>query len=660
MNKLGFYIENTTVPFMRDALVKVKPPVLLIHAGDRGLLREIRSGLSPDSFVVGRIFVDPPQQDAWLTGGDPEGAGRAFADRIAGYDFQLAKERGANGRLLIDAWMGLNEPVKGPAAFVDWQPDAETLARYDALDRFQAAFLDRLRGEGLEGVAFSFAAGNFVAANHVAPYFPRSLAAYTYLAFHEYGWPALMPRAGTATAALLYREVMQGIRDRYGPRHVVIITEAGLARMYRHPEFPPGDVGWLYPGETIPEAQYWESLQWYNGEMARDDYVMGACLYQVGHSGAWETFRHLGVDNAGQPILLIDRIATLGTAAPAPGPGETPIPPSEPADEREALLQRVAAVQAALGDARAQADAFAADLGASRAALSRAREALGAGPAAGEIAGLLLRLDVLGSASTSAAQAAEIAALRVQLNAALPAAAALDGLRGDLVREEARLAALEGRRATVEGTAASAGALLANAGVLEAEIRGKVAASLAGRPGLEAAGELASGMPRPHVEVVDAAWDAPPARAREAIRRIVVHHTGTSSGLSAAAVIRRQLSRGKGDGGYHYLVTRDGTIHQLNAPHTIVNQSRVHAVDRDAVAVALVGDFDLAAPGAAQLAVAAELIAHLITGLGLAPDAIVGRSEVERGTTSPGLQWAQGVGYRVDLLALVRRVLGLQ
>jgi len=139
-----------------------------------------------------------------------------------------------------------------------------------------------------------------------------------------------------------------------------------------------------------------------------------------------------------------------------------------------------------------------------------------------------------------------------------------------------------------------------------------------------------------------------------------VHHTGTRAGLTAAAAIRRQLSRGKGDGGYHYLVTRDGTIYQLNAPHTIVNQSRRNAVDRDAVAVALVGDFDLAAPSAAQLAVVAGLIAHLIVELGLPPDAVVGRSEVERGTTSPGLQWSQGVGYRVDLLALVRRTLGLR
>jgi hypothetical protein len=57
MNKLGFYVENTTVPFLRDAFVKVKPPVLLIHAQDRGLLREIRNTLSPDTFVTGRLYV---------------------------------------------------------------------------------------------------------------------------------------------------------------------------------------------------------------------------------------------------------------------------------------------------------------------------------------------------------------------------------------------------------------------------------------------------------------------------------------------------------------------------------------------------------------------------------------------------------------------------
>ncbi len=77
MNKLGFYIENTTVPFLREALREVKPPTILVHAGDRGLLQEIRRDLSPDSFVVGRMFVPLSEQEAWLNDPDPRaGAGR--------------------------------------------------------------------------------------------------------------------------------------------------------------------------------------------------------------------------------------------------------------------------------------------------------------------------------------------------------------------------------------------------------------------------------------------------------------------------------------------------------------------------------------------------------------------------------------------------------
>ena len=144
MNKLGFYVENTTVQYLRDALRKVLPPTVLIHAVDRGLLREIRAGLSPNTFMIGRLFVDQSQQTAWLDSGDPAAAGRAFAEQIINYDFSLAKERGQNGRLLIDAWMSLNEPVRGPASFPDGKPDAETRRRLDALDKFQEAFYLRL------------------------------------------------------------------------------------------------------------------------------------------------------------------------------------------------------------------------------------------------------------------------------------------------------------------------------------------------------------------------------------------------------------------------------------------------------------------------------------------------------------------------------------
>ncbi|MFZ2615780.1 MAG: hypothetical protein WA077_07320, partial [Anaerolineae bacterium] len=86
MNKLGFYIQVSTGPWIREALAEVKPPTILWHAGDRGKLQEIRRGLSPDSFIIGRWFVENQEQDAMLRSADPAAAGRSLADRILNYD----------------------------------------------------------------------------------------------------------------------------------------------------------------------------------------------------------------------------------------------------------------------------------------------------------------------------------------------------------------------------------------------------------------------------------------------------------------------------------------------------------------------------------------------------------------------------------------------
>ena len=47
MNKLGFYIENTLVPGLREAIRDVKPPTILIHAKDRGLCARSASRFRP-------------------------------------------------------------------------------------------------------------------------------------------------------------------------------------------------------------------------------------------------------------------------------------------------------------------------------------------------------------------------------------------------------------------------------------------------------------------------------------------------------------------------------------------------------------------------------------------------------------------------------------
>ncbi len=319
-NKLGFYLHLSTDQYgMWDAVSRVQPPVLLIHADTANdmLLQEIRRFRAPDAFVIGRLYKDVNTQRQLLESEDPEGQGRALAEEILNYNFGLATKRGENGRLLIDAWMSLNEAVPGPASqqFSE-QPEATARLLHN-YDRFQVAFRQKLQERGIEAVAFNFGAGNFGTPEHYLEHFPSTLANYIYLGFHEYGWPTLYPAQGSATSGGTYRPCMAGIRARYGDRHRVIITEAGLTRMYQNPAW--GDVGWLNPDATLPEDAYWQSLAWYNEQMTQDAYVLGACLFEVGHHGNWATFRHLGTDNHDRSIGLIDRIVALKDSAPRGG-----------------------------------------------------------------------------------------------------------------------------------------------------------------------------------------------------------------------------------------------------------------------------------------------------------------------------------------------------
>ena len=314
-NKLGFYLHvSTNQHNLYNAIDRVQPPVILIHAdtANRTLMREIREWRAPNAFVIGRMYKDNHTQRLMIDNDDPEAEGRAMADEIIHYDFGLSTEEGANGRRLIDAWMSLNEAVPGPGSQQYAEQPEETSRLLANYDRFQVAFRQRLQEAGIEAVAFNFGAGNFSEPEHYLDHFPNTLAEYVYLGFHEYGWPTMYPAAGSASSAGSYRRCLQGIRACYGDRHRVVITEAGLTRMYKDPTF--GDKGWLNVDQTLSEDEYWSSLAWYNSWMLEDDYVLGAALYEVGHHGDWFTFRHLGQDNQGRDIHLIDRIVALKEA----------------------------------------------------------------------------------------------------------------------------------------------------------------------------------------------------------------------------------------------------------------------------------------------------------------------------------------------------------
>ena len=648
MHKLGFYLENTVVQYLRDALAKAKPPTILVHAGDRGLLREIRQQHSPNCFIVGRMFVELGQQTAWLDSADPAGRGRAFAETILGYDFGYARERTPDGRLLVDAWMGLNETLRGPASFASGQMDVETRRRAAALDQFQVAFHGRLKSEGLAAVAFNFAAGNFTRAEHYLEFFPRTLETYTYLGFHEYGWPTLMPRSGTETAALHYRACMEGIRQRYGNHHQVIITELGLARMYKYPNDPAGDVGWLYPGETIPEAQYWESLKWYNAELCKDSYVLGGCLFQVGHAGRWQTFRHLGQDNQQQPILLMDKIATLSCDGNGNGNGN---------GDKTDLLRRVHAARAtlepaaglvaALPDRMATLQRDLSELAAAVAAvrpdelLKRAEKAVEQLQQLEEAVGQLDAASGV-TAEQRAAWARRIAAAKTQAATLQDAAQKAAELAVQIAAAEKDRAALAPRVASAAKLSPQFVALLKEASSLEEALGGEPVSPMAPPP----LHDVRETLPR-H------ATNRYPTRAKDTIRRVLVHHTVTRDDIPPERLAQALVDRGKPGIIYHFLVNGDGTIHWTQPLEAVVDQTLDSSLNAEGVAVALAGSFMEAVPSAEQIASAGRLIAWLLSTLGLMVADVYGRSELDPRVASPGAQWLAGAKYKKALLEAI-------
>ena len=323
-NKLGFYLHVSQDQHgLWSLMERIKPPVALIHmeSKDDMLLTQMRDWRSPNTFVIGRLGMDRDEQNGFLNDPDPEAAGRRLADKIFEKDRSFVQKRfpdNPGGRLLVDAWMSLNEPIEGPSwdgvsqQTDEWRKkNREKHRRYDLM---QVAFRRRLREHvpGVEAVAFNFGAGNFKTAQQYLDLYPETLKEYTYLGFHEYGWPAMSTQLTdrpTKTDAGLFPAILQGIRAVHGDRFKAVITEAGLARAHLHSGDGAGDVGWLTEVEPQTQEDYWTSLQWYNDLMLQDAAVLGACLYQVGWTDKWKSFRLTGDDNNGNPIRIMDWVA---------------------------------------------------------------------------------------------------------------------------------------------------------------------------------------------------------------------------------------------------------------------------------------------------------------------------------------------------------------
>ncbi|MFQ5611360.1 MAG: hypothetical protein ACE5H9_04425 [Anaerolineae bacterium] len=300
-HKFGFHINAISQP-VEDAIMRLRPRVLKTLHHDVNFWRRIRQEL-PDTFIIGRLYEANQRFED-----DPIRQGREFAEKVLREGVNQVE---VNGRPIYNAWEAYNEIM----------PESASAGRQKQYDAFQVSFAERLRAGGFEPIGMNFATGNLLG-HHFLNNFRGTMETYKYLGFHEYDWPTMdrLHKIGLADGnggmwlCLRYRRTMQEVRREFPDHHLVFITECGMTQGV-HPQ-GIGDVGPWHPSHPISPDDYWASLRWYNSELMKDDYLMGACLFVVGAISPWESFEHLG------PIM--DRLADFQVEiTPVSRPGET-------------------------------------------------------------------------------------------------------------------------------------------------------------------------------------------------------------------------------------------------------------------------------------------------------------------------------------------------
>lgn len=351
-HKFGFHINGPRNDAFAEVL-RLRPKVVKTLDFSVAVMKQIKKEI-PDIFLIGRLFVQP-QDFGQLSGGTAKAAQRKgieMAERILREEVNHDRHH-VNGRPIFSAWESLNE------VFPE-HTDPETQKLYE---EYQIAFGQKMLAEGFEPIAFNFSQGNGRGQQWLELY-PGTLELYKYIGVHEYDWPAmdrlhkiglngpsephnLVPGAGEGRGndgmwrCLRYRRIMnEGVRQKYGDKHTVIITECGMTQgvwggtsgdlgPWAHELTVPSDIPGGVVSTPIPPEDYWQSLLWYNSEIMRDDYVIGACLFVTGAAGLpeWETFEHLGeITNrifAFQKEVSFDELPKL-VKNPTPAPSTIP------------------------------------------------------------------------------------------------------------------------------------------------------------------------------------------------------------------------------------------------------------------------------------------------------------------------------------------------
>ncbi len=280
-SKLGIHIQWNNSPDILEFVRRYRPAVVKA-VDDLNFLADVKA-LSPNTVTIGRIEDSSPSRDQ-----DPAQAARDYVNRSLGT--YLA-------RPWVDYWEGINEPDVGG-----------DMAWYAA---FEAERTRVMASHGLKVAIGSFSTG-VPEWEDFAAFLPAVEAAKAHggvLSLHEYDAPtmqrsvgsALPGRSAVADRGALTLRYRWWYEDYLRPRGLVIplvITEAGIDGGVTNRPGPEGG-GWrdftTYWGENDlghdGTAAYMQQLAWYDGELRKDEYVIGCTVFTAGAiDDKWRSF----------------------------------------------------------------------------------------------------------------------------------------------------------------------------------------------------------------------------------------------------------------------------------------------------------------------------------------------------------------------------------
>jgi N-acetyl-anhydromuramyl-L-alanine amidase AmpD len=136
-------------------------------------------------------------------------------------------------------------------------------------------------------------------------------------------------------------------------------------------------------------------------------------------------------------------------------------------------------------------------------------------------------------------------------------------------------------------------------------------------------------------------------RGLNQIRYIVISHTGNHPRLGLERIAETHIQHGYPGIVYDFVVYPNGQVYKVSNLEEVAQPDQVWS--EQGVNICLMGNFSVNAPALAQLDATGRLCAWLAQNLGLAPESIVGMSELTK-SESPGDSFYRGPAWKVILV----------